>query len=83
MFAGLFHSVHALRLAAVFALALLLAGCSTFASRGSSGVVVSQIAQIRSSTAVVAADLQEVRRGDVLDIVDSLEVQDPTDNSKK
>jgi hypothetical protein len=71
------------KLAAVFILGLLLAGCSTFASRSNSGVVVSRTAQIRSSTAVVAADLLEVSRGDTVDIVDSQEVPDPTDNSRK
>jgi hypothetical protein len=71
------------KLAGVFALALLLASCSTFASRGDSGVVVSRTAQVRSSTAVVAADLLEVSRGDTVDIIDSQEVPDPTDNTKK
>src|SRR6185503_19236353 len=71
------------KLIGVVALALLLAGCSTFASRGNTGVVVSRTAQIRSSTAVVAADLLEVSRGDGVDIVDSQEVPDPTDNTKK
>jgi hypothetical protein len=63
--------------------AVFLAGCSTLASRGNSGVVVSRTAQIRSSTAVVAADLLEVSRGDIVDILNSSEVPDPTDNSKK
>src|ERR1044072_8258885 len=71
------------KLASVFVLALVLAGCSTFASRGNSGVVVSRTAQVRSSTAVVAADLLEVSRGGTVDIVDSQEVPDPTDNTKK
>jgi len=71
------------KLASVLGLAFLLAGCSTFASRGNTGVVVSRTAQIRSSTAVVAADLLEVSRGDGVDIVDSQEVPDPTDNTKK
>jgi len=62
---------------------LLLTGCSTLASRSNTGVVVARSAQIRSSTAVVAADLLEVQRGEVLDILDSLEVPDPNDNSKK
>ena len=44
---------------------------------------MSRTAQIRSSTAVVAADLLEVSRGDLIDIVDSAEVPDPTDNSRK
>jgi len=76
-------SANALKLVTVFGAAVLLAGCSAIASRGSSGVVVSRRAQIRSSTAVVAADLLEVSRGDSLDILDSMEVPDPTDNSKK
>jgi hypothetical protein len=76
-------SASALKLVTVFGAAVLLAGCSAIASRGSSGVVVSRRAQIRSSTAVVAADLLEVSRGDSLDILDSMEVPDPTDNSKK
>jgi hypothetical protein len=64
------------------ALALCL-GCSTLAKRSDTGVVVARRAQIRSSTAVVAADLLEVGRGDTLDILDFQDVQDPTDNSKK
>jgi hypothetical protein len=62
---------------------LLLGGCSTLASRSNTGVVVSRSAQIRSSTAVVAADLLEVNRGDVIDILDSIDIPDPSDNSKK
>lgn len=58
-------------------------GCSTFAKRSDSGVVVAKRAQIRSSTAVVAADLLEVNRGDALDILDSVDVQDPNDNTRK
>ena len=62
---------------------LLLSGCSTLASRNNTGTVVSRSAQIRSSTAVVAADLLEVSRGDTVDILDSVDVPDPLDNSKK
>jgi hypothetical protein len=62
---------------------LLLAGCSTLANRSSTGVVVSRSAQIRSSTAVVAADLLEVNRGDVIEILDSIDIPDPSDNSKR
>lgn len=80
---SLFLFTKATRFAFAFIGLALLAGCSTFASRGTSGVVVTELAQVRSSTAVVAADLLEVRRGEVLDIIDSVEVQDPTDNSKK
>lgn len=58
-------------------------GCSTLAKRSDTGVVVARRAQIRSSTAVVAADLLEVSRGDTLEILDFQDVQDPTDNSKK
>src|SRR2546422_9908693 len=60
-----------------------LAGCNTLAKRNNSGVVVARRAQIRSSTAVVAADLLEVNRGDAVDILDSIDVQDPQDNTKK
>jgi hypothetical protein len=62
---------------------LYLTGCSTLASRSNTGVVVTRSAQIRSSTAVVAADLLEVNRGDVVDILDSIDIPDPSDNSKK
>jgi hypothetical protein len=58
-------------------------GCSTFAKRSDSGVIVAKRAQIRSSTAVVAADLLEVNRGDAVDILDSVDVQDPNDNTRK
>lgn len=40
-------------------------------------------AQIRSSTAVVAADLLQVNRGDQVDILDSVDVPDPNDNTRK
>ncbi len=62
---------------------LILGGCSTLASRSNTGVVVTRRAQIRSSTAVVAADLLEVNRGDVIDILDSIDIPDPSDNSKR
>lgn len=61
----------------------LAAGCSTLAKRNNTGVVVARRAQIRSSTAVVAADLLEVTRGDAVDILEFQDVQDPSDNSKK
>ena len=61
----------------------LAQGCKTLAKQNDSGVVVARRAQIRSSTAVVAADLLEVNRGDGVDILDFQDVQDPTDNSKK
>ena len=45
--------------------------------------MVARRAQIRSSTAVVAADLLEVNRGDAVEILESLDVQDPSDNTRK
>lgn len=63
--------------------AALLQGCKTLAKQNDTGVVVARRAQIRSSTAVVAADLLEVNRGDAVEILDFQDVQDPTDNSKK
>src|SRR2546427_2316879 len=62
---------------------LLLGACSTLDSRSNTGVVVTRSAQIRSSTAVVAADLLEVNRGDVVDILDSVDIPDPSDNTRK
>src|SRR6185295_14451629 len=67
----------------VFALLLLLMGCRTLAKRNSTGVIVAGRAQIRSSTAVVAADLLQVNRGDTVDILESTDVNDPSDNTRK
>ncbi|HEY3580302.1 MAG TPA: hypothetical protein VGK82_07140, partial [Pyrinomonadaceae bacterium] len=67
----------------VFALPLVLLGCNTLASKNTTGVVVARRAQIRSSTAVVAADLLQVNRGDQVDILESSDVADPSDNAKK
>jgi len=67
----------------VILLSTFIIGCNTLAKRNNSGVVVARRAQIRSSTAVVAADLLEVNRGDAIEILDSTDVQDPSDNSKK
>lgn len=67
----------------VLASALIFAGCSTLAQRNSTGVVVARRAQIRSSTAVVAADLLQVNRGDQVDILESTDVLDPNDNTRK
>jgi hypothetical protein len=64
-------------------LAALLVGCSTLAQRSSSGFVVARRAQIRSSTAVVAADLLQVNRGDQVEILDTTDVIDPNDNTRK
>ncbi|HEX8097500.1 MAG TPA: SH3 domain-containing protein [Pyrinomonadaceae bacterium] len=54
--------------------AALAAGCTTLAKKSDTGVVIARRAQVRSSTAVVAADLVEVNRGDVVDILDSVTV---------
>src|SRR6185369_5257225 len=67
----------------VFVLLLLSLGCSTLANKSSTGVIVARRAQIRSSTAVVAADLLQVNRGDVVDILESTDVNDPSDNARK
>src|SRR5205814_6790797 len=61
----------------------LAQGCKTLAKQNNSGVVVARSAQIRSSTAVVAADLLEVNRGDSVDILDTSDIPDPSDNSRK
>src|SRR5437667_8454102 len=67
----------------ILLLSSLIIGCKSLAKLNNSGVVVARRAQIRSSTAVVAADLLEVNRGDVVDILDSVDVTDPQDNSRK
>src|SRR5215218_3017183 len=64
-------------------LPLILLGCQTLASKNTTGVIVARRAQIRSSTAVVAADLLQVNRGDVIDILESTDVSDPSDNTRK
>mgnify|MGYP003694027943 CR=1 FL=1 len=61
----------------------LAPGAKQSRSKNNTGVVVARRAQIRSSTAVVAADLLEVDRGDAVDILDFQDVQDPSDNTKK
>jgi hypothetical protein len=50
--------------------------CTTLAGKEEVGAVIARRAQVRSSTAVVAADLKEVVRGDELDIMDSVTVPD-------
>src|SRR5437870_2969893 len=78
------HSNHVwLKTAVLIGSAILITACSTLASRNNTGVVVAHSAQIRSSTAVVAADLLEVNRGDTIDILDSIDIPDPSDNTKK
>src|SRR6184192_2787668 len=67
---------------AALACLVVLTGCSAIASLKNTGVVVSPRAQIRSSTAVVAADLLEVNRGDTVDLLDTVDIPDPSDNTK-
>lgn len=50
--------------------------CTTLAGKEEVGAVIARRAQVRSSTAVVAADLKEVVRGDELDIMDFVTVPD-------
>src|ERR671914_3149164 len=72
-----------MKLLIIGVLPLLLAGCQTLASKNSRGVFVARRAKFRSSTAVVAADLLQVNRGDVIDILDSTDVTDPSDHTRK
>lgn len=67
----------------VLFLPLIFLGCQTLASKNTTGVIVARRAQIRSSTAVVAADLLQVNRGDTVDILESSDVADPSDNTRK
>jgi hypothetical protein len=76
-------AVYCARLWPLLLSAVFLAGCAAIASKNNTGFVVARGAQIRSSTAVVAADLLEVNRGDVVDILDSVDVPDPSDNTRK
>ena len=72
------NSYH-LKILIICAIMSVMAGCGTLAGlKSDTGVVIAQRAQIRSSTAVVAADLVEVSRGDVIDIMDS----ETVDNEK-
>ena len=80
------HAIHMKRyltLVLMLIAVAITAGCSTLANKSDTGVVVARRAQIRSSTAVVAADLLEVNRGQVVDILEFQDVQDPSDHSKK
>lgn len=61
-------------------LILFLVGCGLFTGETpiDEGIVIRSPAKIRSSTAPVALDLVEVKRGDRLDILDQAEVKTPT-----
>lgn len=75
--------IRVIKTCVVLALPVVFLGCQTLASKNSTGVVVARRAQIRSSTAVVAADLLQVNRGDLVDILESTDVSDPSDNTRK
>jgi hypothetical protein len=70
---------------ALFLSAALFSGCgfvdqavtgvSSIVGLADTAVVISKTAQIRTSYAVVAADLLEVKRGDRLDVIDQLEFE--------
>src|SRR5438876_2352474 len=78
------HSNHVwLKSAILFGSAILVSACCTVASCNNTGFVVAHSAQIRSTTAVVAADLLEINRGDTVDILDSTDVLDPSDSTRK
>jgi transcription elongation GreA/GreB family factor len=64
-----------LKILTICALAFLIAGCSVIAKKEDMGRVIARRAEVRSSTAVVAADLVEVTRGDTVDILDSETVE--------
>lgn len=65
-----------IRIASIFLLLCAASACSTLAGKEETGAVIARRAQVRSSTAVVAADLKEVVRGDELDIMGSVTVPD-------
>lgn len=69
------------KLGLLCSLALFWAGCSLLKGE-QSGIVIARRAQLRSSTAVVAADLLEVTRGDQVDILDSALVGDTNEKEK-
>src|SRR3982750_3882274 len=50
-------------------------GVSSIVGLSDSATVISKSAQIRTSYAVVAADLLEVKRGDRLDVLDQIEFE--------
>lgn len=72
-------------LAALLTASVLLVGCGAFKSvvenvtglvgLSKTGTVIAKIAQIRSSYAVVAADLLEVKRGATLDLLDETDFE--------
>jgi hypothetical protein len=65
-----------IKIVSTLLLLLITSSCSTLAGKEEVGAVIARRAQVRSSSAVVAADLKEVVRGDELDIMDSVTVPD-------
>ena len=59
------------KLLSLILLALGVSACTTIAGKETTGVIIARRAQVRSSIAVVAADLTEVNRGDTVDILDA------------
>ena len=70
-------SMKPVRITFFIALLVLGTGCSTLAGKEDTCVVMARRAQVRSSTAVVAADLKEVVRGDTLVILESMKMEIP------
>lgn len=68
-----------LKLFALIAAAVSASGCGALAGKEETGVVIARRAQVRSSTAVVAADMKEVVRGDVLVILN----EDTAENGER
>jgi hypothetical protein len=60
------------KLSLVILLSFTACACDALTREESTGVIIAQRAQIRSSTAVVAADLKEVVRNETVDILDSI-----------
>lgn len=67
-------------LSAIISINLLVSGCGLFSGEApiDEGVVIAPKSKIRSSTAPVALDVAEVKRGDKVDILDQAEVKTPT-----
>lgn len=65
-----------IKFVSILLLLFVASACSTLAGKEEVGAVIARRAQVRSSSAVVAADLKEVVRGDELDIMDSVTVPD-------
>ena len=69
-----------LKIASILLLLSIATACGTLAGKlvgkEETGAVIARRAQVRSSTAIVAADLKEVVRGDALDVLDTVNVQE-------